>query len=320
MSLNPNATTPPRAIILGCGGPVLTNDEKALFSKANPVGFILFGWNLETPEQTKALIACLKEVVQRENILILMDVEGGRVNRLSTWGHAWPNPALFETLPDPKTACFNTYQDIGHTLAQLGVQVDCAPVLDVRVPGAHQVVGSRSFSTCPNQVATLGKAAIQGLWKAGVCPVIKHLPGHGPAMVDSHESLPVVSLPMETLEDHVLPFKQAMDLFPTHPFMAMTAHIVYQALDPSLPASLSPKVIQETIRRTIGFEGVLMSDDLDMKAISGSPKEKVQGVVEAGCDLALYGKGDIATLTQAALSAPFIGDRVFRQLERMHLN
>lgn len=315
MSSNLKANTPPRAVILGIAGTTLTDGEKALFEQTNPVGFILFGWNLESYAQVKTLIQSLKNAVQREDVLILMDVEGGKVNRLAKLGHTWPAPAFFEALDDGPQACFKAYQDIGRTLTQLGVNVDCAPSLDVRVPGAHEVIGSRSFSASPTQVAALGKAAIQGLLEAVICPVIKHIPGHGPATQDSHETLPVVDLPLEQLEDHFFPFQQMVDLFPTYPFMGMTAHIVYKALDPDSPATLSRRVIQDIIRGKIGFKGILMSDDLDMKAISGPPGEKVQGVLQAGCDLALYGKGDLATLTQAALSAPPLKDTPLTHLE-----
>jgi beta-N-acetylhexosaminidase len=318
-------------MLLGCSGTVLTDTEKAFFSKANPLGFILFAWNIESAAQLKALVQSLKEVLQREAVPILIDVEGGRVNRLASLGYSWPEAASFEKLSGPATAradfsrtlshkaCFETHQDIAKTLQALSISVDCSPVLDVRVPGAHAVIGSRSFSESPDIVGSLGQAAIQGLWACGVCPVVKHIPGHGAARVDSHEALPVVDLSLEALERHFAPFHQAVALFETHPFMAMTAHIVYSSVDATAPATTSAQVIQTVIRERIGFRGLLMSDDLDMKAMAGTPETKVRQTLDAGCDIALYAKGGVAVWEEALLGARPLSDHALACLGAIFL-
>ncbi|MGL5720503.1 MAG: glycoside hydrolase family 3 N-terminal domain-containing protein [Alphaproteobacteria bacterium] len=313
------SNTPPLAIILGCNGTVLTDAEKAFFEKANPLGFILFAWNIESAIQVKALVQSLKEVVQREAVPILIDVEGGRVNRLEKLGYTWPEAASFEILSGAvaaqQKACFDVHQDIAKALKALSISVDCSPVLDVRVPGAHEIIGSRSFSESPDRVGNLGQAAIQGLWAGGVCPVVKHIPGHGAALVDSHDALPVIDLSLEALEKHLAPFQQAMALFDTHPFMAMTAHITYSAVDVSSPTTTSAKVIQTLIRERIGFSGLLMSDDLEMKAMAGSPSVKVQQTLDAGCDIALYARGGIPVWEEALRGARHLSDHALGCLE-----
>ncbi len=320
MFSNPKGSnTPPLAIILGCSGTVLTDAEKTFFEKANPLGFILFGWNIESAAQVKALVQSLKEVVQREAVPILIDVEGGRVNRLEKLGYAWPEAASFERLSDAddtqQKTCFEVHQDIAKTLKALSISVDCSPVLDVRIPRAHEIIGSRSFSQSPDRVGSLGQAAIQGLWAGGICPVVKHIPGHGAALVDSHDELPVIDLSLEALEKHLSPFQQAVGLFDTHPFMAMTAHITYSAVDASSPATTSAKVIQTLIRERIGFSGLLMSDDLEMKAMAGSPEVKVQQTLDAGCDIALYARGGVVVWEEALHGARHLSDHTLGCLE-----
>lgn len=315
------SSTPPLAMILGCSGIALTDEEKTFFAKANPLGFILFAWNIESATQVRALVQSLKEVVQREAVPILIDVEGGRVNRLEKLGYTWPEVASFETVSGaadaPQKACFGVHQDIAKTLKALSISVDCSPVLDVRVPGAHEIIDSRSFSVSPEVVGNLGQMAIQGLWAGGVCPVVKHIPGHGAALVDSHDALPVIDLSLEALEVHLSPFRQAMNLFDTHPFMAMTAHITYSAVDASAPATASAKIIQTLIRERTGFSGLLMSDDLEMKAMAGSPEAKVRQTLDAGCDIALYARGGIAVWEEALRGARHLSDHALECLERV---
>lgn len=281
-------------IIFGLEGPQLTDGERFFFEATNPWGFILFRWNMETPEQIQNLIKKLKETVGREDVPILVDAEGGRVFRLPE--AFYPKPPAFQVFgeiwrDDPEQAlqaCYKNAHDIGQTLHSLGFTVNCSPLLDLRVKGAHDVIGDRAFSTDPTIVGQLGAAVIRGLSDAGITPVIKHIPGHGAALTDSHDELPVVTLSHEALQPHLIPFQMNREA----PW-AMTAHIVYEAIDPTQPATFSSPVIQDIIRGEIGFKGILVSDDLYMKAVSGTPAEKVQRALNAGCDAVLYCRGGL---------------------------
>src|SRR4051794_7494544 len=260
-----------RAFIAGCSGTELTPDEVAFFKEADPWGFILFRRNVGTPEQVRALCASLRDAVGRADAPILIDQEGGRVQRLGPphWPKS-PSGSVYGRLHanDPLVQREITRLGarlIAHDLRSVGITVDCLPVLDVPSPGAHDVIGDRAYGKSPSQVAILGRAAAEGLMAGGVLPVMKHIPGHGRAGADSHLSLPAVDASREELERHdFAPFRMLTDLP-----LAITAHVVYTALDPERPATVSPGIIGGIIRGQIGCYGLLMTDDLSMKALSG---------------------------------------------------
>lgn len=285
------------ACILGCSGPVLTEAEKAFFADAKPWGFILFRRNVETPEQVARLVRDLRETVGREDAPVLVDQEGGRVQRL-TQPH-WPKypPArafarLFHNDPQFRREFVRLGARLmAADLQRLGINVDCVPVLDVPQPGAHDIIGDRAYAEDPATIASLGRAAAEGLIAGGVLPVMKHIPGHGRAMADSHQDLPVVDTDRRTLEEiDFAPFRANTDCP-----MAMSAHVVYTAIDRKRPATLSRKVIR-AIRRDIGFDGLLMTDDLSMKALSGTFEDRAKAAVDAGCDVVLHCNGDPAEM------------------------
>jgi beta-N-acetylhexosaminidase len=288
-----------KALILGCAGPDLDPAERDFFRAANPAGFILFQRNCVEPAQVRALVAGLKDAVGRPDAPVLIDQEGGRVQRLKPphWRGA-PSASKIAELPaaQAERAAWLNARLIAADLDALDIAVDCMPVLDLPVPGAHEVIGSRALGTEPTQAIRLGRAVMQGLEAGGVLPVIKHLPGHGRATVDSHEHCPVVGTPEDALlERDVAPFQALADA----PF-AMTAHVVYTAWDPQRPATLSSKVIAEIIRGRIGFAGALISDDLSMKALGGDLVDRALGALAAGCDLALHCNGKLDEMTALA--------------------
>ena len=293
------------AAIFGVSGPVLTNEERAFFRDVQPLGFILFARNVADPDQVRRLVNDLRASVEHAEAPVLIDQEGGRVQRLKPphW-HARSAAAKFGALAsqragDGRKAVFLNHQLIGAELAALGIDVDCAPLIDVHQPGAHDVIGDRAFSGDPEQVATLGRAAADGLMSAGITPVIKHIPGHGRSMVDSHHDLPrVTTSHAELSRIDFVPFKRLRDL----PW-GMTAHIVYEAIDKEMPATLSAKVIAEIIRGEIGFDGLLLSDDLSMKALRGTLGELAKQSIAAGCDIALHCNGKMEEMVQVAAGA-----------------
>ncbi|MBV9995307.1 MAG: beta-N-acetylhexosaminidase [Caulobacteraceae bacterium] len=292
------------AAIFGCAGPRLGADEAAFFRDARPWGFILFKRNVETPDQVRALVEALRETVGAP-APVLIDQEGGRVQRLGPphWPRYPPGRAYGE-LPANDPLIRREVVRLGarlmaHDLAELGVNVDCAPVLDVPGPGAHDVIGDRAYAADAEAVAVLGRAAAEGLIAGGVLPVIKHMPGHGRAQADSHQRLPVVAAAMEALEaTDFAPFRVNSDMP-----MGMTAHVVYTALDPERPATCSPAVIRRVIRGAIGFDGLLMTDDLSMKALSGGFEARAQAALAAGCDVALHCNGSMAEMKAVAAGA-----------------
>lgn len=292
------------AAILGCAGPTLTDEERRFFAATNPLGFILFARNIQSPDQVRALVADLRASVGRADAPVLIDQEGGRVQRLRPphW-RAAPTGMAFANLADQALAARLArlnFRLIGAELADLGIDVDCAPVLDVPVPGAHDVIGDRAYGTMPARIIALGRAVCDGLLDEGVLPVIKHIPGHGRALVDSHLDLPVVTASMAELEaSDFAPFKALAD----QPW-AMTAHVVYTAIDDGAPATLSAKVIGEIIRGIIGFQGVLISDDLSMKALGGSFGERTIRALDSGCDLVLHCNGDMDEMAEIAQQLP----------------
>jgi beta-N-acetylhexosaminidase len=294
------AERPPLAAIVGIAGPVLLADEAALFGAYPPAGVILFARNIQDRVQLAGLIASLRQVLAPDAD-IMVDQEGGRVARLKPphWRAHPPPPThrrLFETAPAAALrAAWLTGALIGLDCRAAGFTIAAAPVLDISIPGAHDVIGDRAFAPDPVTVARMGRSMANGLLASGVVPVGKHAPGHGRARVDSHLHLPKVA--EDTLSADIRPFALNADL----PWM-MTAHIVYDALDPHLPATLSATVIETVIRGRIGFEGVLVTDDLAMKALSGAPADLTVQALAAGCDVALYCSGDFAP-TQALLRA-----------------
>jgi beta-N-acetylhexosaminidase len=291
-----------RAAIVGIAGPALLAEEAALFRAFPPLGVILFSRNVQDPGQLAALIASLQAVLP-QGADLMVDQEGGRVARLRPphWRAHPPAAALgrlFDVNPAAGLrAAWLTGALIGFDCQAAGFTLAAAPVLDISVPGAHDVVGDRAFTQHPANVARLGRAIANGLLSAGVLPVAKHAPGHGRARVDSHHTLPEVT---ETdLSADIRPFALNADL----PWM-MTAHIVYDALDPHLPATLSAAVIADVIRGRIGFKGVLVTDDLAMRALAGAPADLAIQALQAGCDIALYCSGEFVATEALLRSCP----------------
>ena len=286
------------AAILGCAGTTLTAEEAAFFRDVKPWGFILFKRNIADPNQVRALTAALRATVGSPDAPILIDQEGGRVARLQAphWRKYPPGRAYGELVAnDPLVAREITRLGarlIAHDLTSLGINVDCVPVLDVPDPQGHEIIGDRAYGDTPQQVATLGRAAAEGLLAGGVLPIIKHIPGHGRAMADSHLELPVVKAKLAELDARdFAPFRVLSDMP-----MAMTAHVVYTAIDRSRPATTSKKAIKKIIRESIGFDGLLMSDDLSMKALSGDFRQRAKDSLAAGCDVVLHCNGDMAEM------------------------
>jgi beta-N-acetylhexosaminidase len=283
-----------KAAVVGVSGPSLTAEEAALLRRHRPLGAILFRRNVVDPMQVAALNAALREELGAD-APILVDQEGGRVARLRPphWTE-FPPPSVFEAGPD--SAAEANAALLGAECAATGLDVVCAPLLDLRLPGAHQVIGDRAFSADPAEVARLGAAWIRGLQAAGCIPVIKHIPGHGRALVDSHLDLPRVAVGLDELALDCAPFAALADAGA----WAMTAHILYAALDAERPATLSPVVIEQVIRGAIGFDGLLMTDDLSMKALSGDFTARTKAALAAGCDIVLHCNGDMAEMQGVA--------------------
>jgi beta-N-acetylhexosaminidase len=298
----PASKSIPGAAIFGCSGHTLTDQERRLFASSNPLGFILFARNVDNPDQVRALVNALRDSVGRADAPVLIDQEGGRVQRLRPphWRKAPPGEPFAKLaerdLDAAKEALRLNFRLIGRELADLGIDVDCAPVLDVPVPGAHDVIGDRAYGLTPERVAELGRAVMDGLLDEGVLPVIKHIPGHGRSMVDSHLDLPVVEATRQELEAQDFPPFRILKDAP----WAMTAHVVYKAIDPHAPATTSARVIGEIIRGIIGFQGALMSDDLSMKALGGSFQDRTTAALDAGCDVVLHCNGDMAEMEAIA--------------------
>jgi len=281
--------------IFGLSGLTLTDDERAFFRDSDPAGYILFGRNIENREQVRRLTDELRALDGRTNLPILIDQEGGRVARMKSpeWP-AFPSGAAFDALYDRapasaiEAARLNAMA-LAAMLAEVGITVDCLPLLDVRQPGASDVIGDRALGSEPMRVAALGRAILGGLQAGGVVGIVKHIPGHGRALLDTHEALPVVTALDRDLQTDLAPFAALRDAA-----MAMTCHVVFEAWDPDRPATLSPIVIDSVIRQRIGFHGLLMTDDLDMKALSGDVPSRAADAIAAGCDIALncWGKMD----------------------------
>ncbi len=277
-----------KPVIFGLSGPVLTPDERAFFAECEPAGYILFRRNVVDRAQVRALTDSLRALAGRDDLAILIDQEGGRVARMGPpeWP-AFPAGPIFDAAYDraPMTAIQAARANahaLGLMLSEVGITVDCLPLLDVAQPDTTEAVATRTYGSDPMRVAALGRATLQGLAAGGVVGVVKHMPGHGRASVDTHHHLPTVTATDEELEVDIEPFR-TLNRAP----MGMTSHIVFDAWDADRPATLSPVVIERVIRERIGFDGLLMTDDIDMKALSGTAGEKAAGAIAAGCDLVL---------------------------------
>lgn len=294
--------TPPLAAIFGCAGTRLSSSEQAFFRDSNPAGFILFARNIESPDQVRMLVSDLRDCAGAENALILIDQEGGRVARLKPphWRAAPPQGIFGKLGPGTaRNAVKLNARMLADELQALGINVDCLPLLDLRFPGAHDIIGDRAFGETVEIVSLLGRAVCEGLLEGGVLPVIKHIPGHGRARADSHLELPRVDAGRDELEEtDFAPFRALADMP-----LAMTAHIVYGAVDPALPATTSPAVMNDIIRGSIGYDGLVMTDDLSMKALGGGFAARTADSLAAGCDLVLHCNGDMDEMKQVADAA-----------------
>ncbi len=294
-----------QAAIYGLSGPVLTKEERAFFADANPAGFILFQRNCLDPEQVMALTADLRGLCGRADVPILIDQEGGRVARMQpprwpAFPCGWAFAELYRKAPVSAIEALRANaRALALMLRKNGITVDCLPLLDVRQEGADEIIGDRALGAEPIQVAALGRAVLDGFASAGVVGVVKHMPGHGRALVDSHKELPIVESSDEELASDLEPFER-LNWAP----MGMVAHVVYAAWDPERPASLSPIVIGDIIRGRIGFDGWLMSDDIGMEALTGDCGTRAAGVVAAGCDAALHCSGDMDEMIAVAKAVP----------------
>ncbi len=305
------------AFITGLAGDTLTEGERGLLAGARPAGIILFARNCVSPSQIKRLVADAKSAIASDDVLVLIDQEGGRVRRLQPpqWRElpaAAAYAALFAVDPAHAISAARLGARLtAHDLRELDINTNCAPVIDVPVAGAHGIIGDRAYGSDWQQIAALGRAVGEGHMAGGVVPVIKHIPGHGRAKADSHLELPVVDASRGELEaTDFAPFHALRDL-PS----AMTAHVVFSAIDPKAPASTSARVTEDVIRGKIGFDGFLMSDDLGMKALNGPFIERAASVIRAGSDVALHCGGDLAEMEAVAAGVPALQAASLRRFE-----
>lgn len=305
-----------RAFITGLSGPEITADERAFLREAAPWGLILFKRNIENPDQIRRLTAEFRGIAGRD-APVLVDQEGGRVQRLGPphWP-AYPPGAVFGRLYGLDRAQALAAVSLGARLMAtdlraIGIDVDCLPVADVPVAASDPVIGDRAYGDTPAQVSALAGAAADGLLKGGVLPVVKHLPGHGRATADSHLALPVVETDRETLEATDFEAFRPLAALP----LGMTAHVVFSAIDPVAPATTSAIMVKDVIRRSIGFKGLLMSDDVSMKALSGPLAGRAGAVIAAGCDIVLYCNGDLAEMWQVAQASPVLAGDAARRAD-----
>ena len=304
---------PPKAFVSGCAGLALDVEERALFAAERPWGLILFGRNIGGADQIRALVDDFRRAVDDPAAPVLIDQEGGRVQRLrGDLAPDYPSGSELGALPpgDAERAVWLLSRLHAIDLSRLGIDVDCLPVADVPTAEGHAVIGSRAYASDPVRVADLARAACDGLLAGGVLPVIKHMPGHGRAPADSHEELPRVAASREALEADFAPFRALADMP-----LGMTAHVVYEALDAERPATLSPVVIGEIVRGALGFDGLLMSDDMSMRALAGPFGERTRALLAAGCDVALHCNGVFEEMRAVAEAAPALAGR---SAERSH--
>jgi len=306
-----------QAAIYGLEGLALTDDERAFFRDSEPAGFILFLRNCDNQEQMLRLTDSLRDISGRDDVPILIDQEGGRVARMRP--PQWPAfpPAerfadLYRLAPSSAIEAVRANaRALGLMLRSVGVNVNALPLLDVRQEGASDIIGDRALGSEPMQVAALGRAVLDGMASAGVVGIVKHMPGHGRALVDSHKELPVVTASAQELETDLEPFERLASAP-----MGMTAHVVYTTWDAERPASLSPTVIRAVIRERIGFDGWLMSDDLGMEALKGDFASRAAGVVAAGCDVALHCSGIMDEMVAVASAVPPMSGKGEERLAR----
>lgn len=306
-----------KPVIFGLSGPSLTSEERDFFRDADPAGYILFGRNIDTADQIRALTDSLRSLHGRDDLPILIDQEGGRVVRMKPpiWP-AFPAAAVFDALYDiaPITAmeaARANAEAMAVILNEAGITVNCSPVLDVRVPDTHSAIGDRALGSDPMRVAALGRAVLDGLSAGGVIGVVKHMPGQGRANVDSHHSLPRVTADAEQLEQDIAPFRLLNDAP-----MGMTGHVMFDSWDREFCATMSEKIIGGVIRGSIGFDGLLISDDLDMAALSGDVGARAADCVAAGCDIALNCWGRMDEMIRTAAILPDITDAAKSRLDR----
>jgi beta-N-acetylhexosaminidase len=307
-----------RAFITAISGLELTDAERAFMRAERPWGFILFKRNVDNPRQVAGLVAELRNLVGVPNAPVLIDQEGGRVQRLRPphWP-LYPAGAVFGALYDIDPAlglkaARLSNRLIAADLTDLGINVDCLPIADVPVAGADDVIGDRAYGTAPAKVAAIARAVTEGLEQGGVLPILKHIPGHGRAMADSHLQLPTVDTPESELQRiDFAAFKPLADLP-----MAMTAHVVFSALDSAQPATTSATIIERVIRGVIGFQGLLMSDDVCMNALAGSIAERTQAIVAAGCDMVLHCSGVLDEMHEVARHAPELSGKALERAQR----
>ncbi|MBC2885009.1 beta-N-acetylhexosaminidase [Ochrobactrum sp. CM-21-5] len=306
-----------KAWIAGVSGTTLTPDEIAFFRDEKPWGFILFARNVESLEQVADLTAHMRELTGWSQTPVFIDQEGGRVQRLRpplvpNYPSAGDVGAIYARDPEAGLRAAWLHARLhAFDLSRVGVNVDCLPVLDVPVEGAHDVIGARAYSKNPHAVAALGRAAAEGLLAGGLLPVVKHMPGHGRAFSDTHKELARVNAPLSELVAHdFIPFRALNDLP-----MAMTAHVVFDCIDPAHPSTLSPTVINTVIRDLIGFDGLVMSDDISMKALAGELDDLAEGIIAAGCDIVLYCAGVMDELVKVAARVPVLEGKARRRAD-----
>jgi len=294
------------AFISGCAGTSLSDDERAFFAETRPCGLILFARNCQSVSQLRTITEDFRDAVESDAALVLIDQEGGRVQRLRPpqWRQMPPARVYGDLyLHDPegaRAAAFAGGRLIAAELREAGITVNCTPVLDVPEAGSHDIIGDRAFSFDPGVVSNLGRAVVEGTLAGGVLPVIKHIPGHGRAMADSHLSLPRIDASAEELIE--VDFRPFMAL--CHAPLAMTAHVLLTAFDEERPASTSPVIMGEVIRELIGLTGLVMSDDIGMQALGGRFAERAAAVIDAGCDVALHCSGELAEMREVASAVP----------------
>ncbi len=306
------------AIIFGCEGLSLTAREVAFFRETRPWGFILFGRNIDSLDQVRGLVDQMRSVVGYA-APVLIDQEGGRVQRIKPpLTRKYPSGADLGAIyrmnrENGLRAAWLMSRLHGFDLFRLGINVDCLPVLDVPVPGSHDVIGSRAYGDNPTIVAEMGQAAAEGLKAGGVLPVIKHMPGHGRGFADSHHNLPIVEASLEDLKSHDFePFRRM-----NNELMAMSAHVVYTAVDPDQPATTSQKAIRDILRGYIGFDGLLMSDDVSMNALAGSIGERTVNIISGGCDIVLHCNGLMDEMEAVAANAPVLSGKSLERASRV---
>lgn len=303
-----------KAVILSCSGQSLTEAEKRFFENANPLGFILFKRNIDNPDQLRALVKDLRASVGRD-CPILIDQEGGRVQRMTepNWGKC-KSARDHESVEEVRA----TTRTIARDLNDVGIDVDCAPVLDVLCPDTHDAIGNRAYSADPADVAAKGMAVCEEFLSAGITPVIKHMPGQGRSSLDTHYDLPVVDVELDVLRScDFMPFRAISQSELSDGVWGMIAHVIYKAIDPELPATVSRKTI-DTIRSDIGFGGLLLSDDVSMGALNflGNPADRTAKMLESGVDIGLYCAGHLTEMQEIAAIAPLMSEAALERYER----